>query len=121
MKHIAYSFILSLAMMMQACGQTLAFSQEVKPNFQKLVEAIGKAENSIKYPYGIKSINTHGNKTYARQICLNTVRNNYKRWIIAGQPKPFIEFLGDRYCPKVSDPMGHAVWARNVKSIYGNS
>lgn len=89
-----------------------------EPNYNVLVEAIGKQENSVRYPYGIKSIDTHGNKTYARKICLNTVRNNYARWIKAGKPKTYIEFLGDRYCPVLDDKPGHAVWAGNVARLY---
>lgn len=81
---------------------------------EQIVEAIGKAENSVKYPYGIKSIDTKGNVEYARQICLNSVTNGRKRWIKAGKPYDLISFLGLRYCP----PKAHQLnsnWVRNVK------
>ena len=83
----------------------------------EIVEAIGKAENSVKYPYGIKSINTNGNVTYARQICLNSVRNGRARWIKAGRPCDLIEFISRRYCPiNAPDDNGtNKYWSRNVK------
>jgi len=83
---------------------------------EEIVEAIGKAENSVKYPYGIKSIDTKGNKEYAKKICLNSVRNGRARWIKAGCPHDLIVFIGLRYCP----PMAHKLnsnWVRNVKAI----
>jgi hypothetical protein len=96
-------------------------------DFGRLVEAVGKAENSVKYPYGVKSINTHGNRVYARQICLNSARNAWKRYAkgksIAleaqeGHLRAFLEAWGDRWCPWASDPSGHRVWARNVEYQY---
>ena len=83
--------------------------------FNKVADAIYLAENSTKYPYGIKSINTHGNKAYARKITIQTIINNWKRWEKDGKRQDYIDFLGDRYCPKSADPKGHAVWAKNVK------
>ena len=77
----------------------------------EIVEAIGKAENSVKFPYGIKSIDTHGNKDYARKICLNSVRNAKKRWIKAGKPEDFIVFMGRRFSPPSINPN----WVRLVK------
>ena len=82
-----------------------------------IVEAIGKAENSRKYPYGIKSINTHGDKSTARKICLNSVRNGRKRWERAGRPCDLIEFISRRYCPiNAPDDNGtNRFWSRNVR------
>ena len=80
----------------------------------QIVEAIGRAENSVKYPYGIKSIDTHGDPVYARKICLNSVRNGRKRWIKAGKPCDLITFIGKRYCP----PSAHSLnknWVTNVR------
>jgi hypothetical protein len=84
----------------------------------QIVEAIGKAENSVKYPYGIKSIDTKGNEEYARKICFNSVRNNRKRWIEAGKPEDLISFISRRYCPinAPDDPTGlNKNWISNVK------
>ena len=84
-----------------------------KIEVERIAEAIYKAENSVKYPYGIKSINTHGDKDYAYKICCNTIHNNYQRWLNAGCPKTFIKFLGDRYCPPLAHPLNHN-WVKNV-------
>ena len=81
---------------------------------EQIVEAIGRAENSIKYPYGIKSINTKGNKEYARQICLNSVRNGRVRWIMAGRPDDLITFIGKRFCPPTTHKL-NTNWISNVK------
>lgn len=46
-----------------------------------------------------------------------TVVKNRQRWKDAGQPKPFIEYLGDRYCP----PDAHELnknWVPNVTYWY---
>lgn len=86
----------------------------------QIVEAIGKAENSVKFPYGIKSIPTYGNKELARKYCLNSVRNGRARWIKAGRPDDLITFIGLRYCP----PKAHKLntnWTRNVKHFLTRS
>jgi len=83
---------------------------------EQITEAIGKAENSVKYPYGIKSIDTKGDVEYARQICLNSVRNGRARWIKAGKLYDLIIYIGLRFCP----PNAHLLnsnWVRNVKAI----
>lgn len=89
--------------------------------FNRVVNAIYIIEggSKTKYPYGIKAIETKGNKNYARQICYNTVRNNYYRWERSGKKEDFITFLGDRYCPKVSDEVGNKNWKQNIKLILG--
>ena len=97
-----------------------AFAMETYIDQERLVEAIGKAENSVKYPYGIKSINTHGDKVLARKICLNTVNNNLARWQWArqqGDTRDFIEFLGARFCPVNSpdDNGTNQFWVKNVR------
>jgi hypothetical protein len=81
---------------------------------EAIVEAIGKAENSAKYPFGIKSIDTKGDVEYAREICLNSVKNGRARWIKAGKPYDLITFIGLRFCP----PKAHKLnsnWVKNVK------
>ena len=83
----------------------------------QIANAIYKAENSTRYPYGIKSINTFGNKDYARKICLNTIRNNRVRFAKQNKYKDFIEFLGSRYCPLTIKSEYHLNknWVKNVK------
>ena len=85
----------------------------------EIVNAIGKAENSKKYPYGIKSIDTKGNAEYARKICFNSVRNGRKRWEQAGKPDDLITFISRRYCPiNAPDDNGtNKFWVKNVKGF----
>lgn len=88
----------------------------------RMVEAIGRAENSTKYPYGVKSIDTKGNVAYAKRICRNSVVNNIKRWEKAGKPGAFISFMGARYAPTkgaTDDPTGlNSHWVKNVTYYY---
>lgn len=89
-------------------------------NVEKLADAINRAENSTKYPYGIKSINTHGDEVYARRICINTIKNNIKRYEASDKSVDYITFLGNRYCP----PTAHSLnrhWVKNVKHFYYKS
>jgi len=53
------------------------------------------------FPYGIKSVSCNG-KEECKKVCLNTVRNNRKRFSDYGhrEYKTFLEFLTSRYCPK---------------------
>lgn len=44
-----------------------------------------------------------------------TILNNRKRWIEAGTPGTFIEFLGQRYCPRTDGIAGHRNWLKNVE------
>jgi len=76
----------------------------------EILNANKKTENSKKYPYGIKSINTYGNEAYARQICLNSIRKAKKRWEAAGKPEDFISYMGKRYAPPTQNPN----WVRLV-------
>jgi len=82
----------------------------------QIANAIYKAENSTKYPYGIMSIDTKGNKDYARKICINTIQHarvDYQKEM----PKDldFIEYLSNRYCPPSCDFQGNINWRKNVK------
>mgnify|MGYP001608057802 CR=1 FL=1 len=112
-------FIPAVALMtflVASLAASLARGEEAWTDTQ-IVEAIGRAENSKRYPYGIKSINTKGDIAYARKICLNSVHNGRKRWERAGRPCDFIEFISRRYCPiNAPDDNGtNRFWARNVK------
>jgi len=86
---------------------------------REMTRAIYIAEGgpNTKYPYGIKSIKC-SSAAEAERICRNTVVNNIKRWKQASEPKPFIEFLADRYCPIADDPLGHERWIKNVTKLY---
>lgn len=118
---LSCAFIILLA---QGVGR-VAYAEPI--DFGRLVEAVGNAENSVKYPYGVKSINTHGDRVLARQICLNSAHNAWKRYSVGkriglqaqeGHLGAFLGAWGDRWCPRASDPSGHRVWARNVEYYY---
>jgi hypothetical protein len=78
---------------------------------EEIVNAIWCAEGKYKadYLYGIRSVK-YKDEAEARQICLNSVRNNKKRWAKAGKSEDFIVFMGKRYSPPKINPN----WVRNV-------
>ena len=85
---------------------------------ERIADAIYRVEGGAKakVPYGILSIPVK-NEAHARRICLNTIRNNHKRWIAAGKPGDYLDFLADRYCPPSADPVGNRNWKRNIKQL----
>jgi len=89
------------------------------PNPQKLADAIYRAEGGTraKVPYGVLSLKVR-DAAHARQITLNSIHNNWRRWETAGRPGEFIDFMADRWCPVAADPSGNRNWKRNVKAIY---
>ena len=101
------TILLALTIWLSGCSPALAWTDD------QIANAIYKAENSQKYPYGIKSVNTFGNKEYARKICLNTIRNNRIRFKQQTKYTDFVSFLGSRYCP-VSAHKLNRNWVKNV-------
>lgn len=101
------------------------FAQLSSNNLYLIVEGIAKIENSTKYPYGIKSIPLKGNnlaekREYARQICSQTVINNWKRYQNEPNRKTYhcyLDFLGSRYYPQSVDPQGYTNWIGNIHSV----
>ena len=85
---------------------------------ERIADAIYRVEGGAKakVPYGILSMPVK-NEAHARRICLNTIRNNHKRWIAAGKPGDYLDFLADRYCPPSVDPKGNKNWKRNIKQL----
>lgn len=91
---------------------------------EEYVNAIYKAEGgkNARYLYGIRSISYKDAKE-ARRICLNTVRNNRKRYKKYGYRRypEFIQFLGSRYCPtsganlSFSEKRLNKHWVKNVR------
>jgi len=113
-----YLIILSLLL-----SNNEIFGQLSSNNVNLIVNAIGKIENSVKYPYGIKSIPLKGDtfeqkKAYARRICTQTIINNYKRWQNSNKSLSYLEFLQRRYCPiGASDDTKNlnSNWLRNLR------
>ena len=106
---IALFVILSICVKMAA--------SEVDAN--KIADAIYIIEGgkSTKYPYGVKSVATKGNRAKARKICINTIRNTHKRWIADNKPIDFLDYLANRYCPPSVDKMGNARWKVNIRKF----
>lgn len=96
----------------------------------EIANAIYYAEggNKTAYPYGIKSLK-YENRTdkelskeqWARKICLNTIKNNRKRFSKQEKYTDFIDFLGSRYCPiqgkhlTNDEKKFNIYWVKNVK------
>lgn len=106
----------------------VSWAENWKPSenfYQSLVNAIGRAENSKKFPYGIKSIPTYGDPVLARKYCLNTVRNQWKRYLKTDSTPTRDEYLvslANRYCPigAPDDPTNLNVnWLLNVRYFMG--
>ena len=91
--------------------------QEVSVN--KIADAIYTIEggNKTKYPYGVKSVKTHGNKNKARNICIRTIQNTHNRWLQENKPINFLDYLANRYCPVQSDSSGNHFWRTNIRKF----
>ena len=100
------------------------FAQPVQPDFNKLADAIYLAEGGAKtrFPYGIKSVKCSG-EAKCRKICLNTLRNNWRRWQSAGNPGTYLDFLASRYAPvdAKNDNGTNQFWKHNVEVLYGRA
>lgn len=89
---------------------------------ERMADAIYKAEGGRKarVPYGILSLKVR-DAAHARQVCIRTILNNERRWIAAGRPGEYIDFLADRYCPPSVDPVGNRNWKRNIRKLYAQT
>ena len=93
---------------LKANGATLS-----KEKTNQIANAIYKLENSTKYPYGIKSIKTKN----PRQICINTILNNFGRWQNTNKSIDFLTYLGNSYCPPKCDRKGNKNWIKNIHAL----
>jgi hypothetical protein len=82
---------------------------------EKLVDAIYIAEggHNASVPFGIKSIKCYSYED-CRQICRNTVFNNYQRWK-KDKKDSYLVFLWNRYAPPKVHPLNQH-WLKNVRS-----
>jgi len=69
-----------------------------------------------KVPYGILSIKVK-DKAHARRVCLRTISNSRARWIAAGKPGHYLDFLADRYCPRSVSKIGNLNWRTNIHRL----
>lgn len=104
-------------------GCDVCFPSEQTPNFEKLVNAIYKAEGgaNTRHPYGIlKKFKT----TTPRQACFNTCRHAWRDYLELKNPNvSFLEFLAERYAPTkgfvANDPTHlNQNWLKNVSYFY---
>lgn len=117
-----YIVIMSIMLLLLifSCTQSFAYTDD------EIVNAIYKAEGGKKaqYPFGIRSVNCDGYDD-CRQVCLNTVRNNRKRYADYGHKKydTYLEFLASRYAPvgADNDPKNlNKNWIKNVTLFLEN-
>lgn len=107
--------ILLLLYLLISINNLYAYTNEQIANAIYLAEG---GEKAVK-PYGILSVKCNNEKE-CRQVCLNTIRNNRKRYKEYGYKKykTFLEFLASRYCPigvKNDSKNLNKNWLKNVK------
>lgn len=93
----------------------------------RLVEAIGKAENSKSHPYGVMG---HGcipaKVKLCREICLNTIERRHKEWVLLNPKSPcdiksFVTYTQKTYAPlgAKNDPTNlNSNWQKNTLFYY---
>jgi hypothetical protein len=92
----------------------------------QIASAIYKAEGGpkAKKPFGILSVKCEGYDG-CRKVCLNTIRNNRKRFANQAVFTDFLEFLASRYAPVGgvdNDPTNlNKNWLKNVRYFLGRS
>lgn len=88
------------------------FEEKFLPNFGAAVDV---AENDRLH--GVRSVSAKTPEE-AKKIQEESIYNNLKRWILAGKPGKFIEFMRDRWAPlgAENDPKDlNFNWAPNVR------
>ena len=97
---------------------------EIAPDFNKLADAIFFAEGGTfaAKPFGILSVSCEGYGE-CRKVCLNTIRNNWKRFNDYGHKThpDYLSFLASRYAPigVSNDPKNlNQNWLKNVRYFY---
>ena len=78
--------------------------------------AIRKAENGrVGCEFGVKGKAWNTNLDTQAGWAAATVVKNRARWNKTKKDKVFIDYLADRYCPSIVDPIGNVNWKKNVK------
>jgi len=125
MRNLLYLKVLIVIVLLfstQICK--LCFAYEQMPNWEKLANAIYKAEGGAKtaHPYGILTRYKH---TTPRQACINTLKSKYREWAsnakIRAHHKEYLTYLASRYAPigASNDPTGlNNNWLKNVRYFY---
>lgn len=84
----------------------------------RLADAIYIAEGADRAvkPYGILSVPCNSHQD-CRQICLNTIKNNHKRWLRDSKGMTYLEYLAHRYAPVGANDLNRH-WLSNVQKIF---
>jgi hypothetical protein len=106
-----FLIVLAYIVLMLACHSCKG--EEI--NVERFADAIRRAEGD-RY-YGVRSIPVHS-EAEARRVCINSIRNNIKRWERSGRTNSFYQSMGARWCPIAADPIGNRNWTNNVRQIY---
>jgi len=116
-----YTWRYVLAVTIFTLSATLIYATCFAYTDAEIADAIYLAEGGAKakVPYGILSVKVK-DEAEARQVCLNTIRNNRKRFADYGhkQYATYLEFLASRYCPvgASNDPSNlNKNWLKNVR------
>ena len=109
---------LTLLLVAQALTASALYAKLPKTEATRIVDAIYRVEGGAKakVPYGILSVRVSSLEE-ARKVAYNTVQNNHDRWLKAGQPGKYVDFLADRYCPSSADAKGNKNWKRNIREF----
>lgn len=120
-KFITITFLIILILFSWCVWQ---FANASEYTNDQIADAIYLAEGGTKAkkPFGILSVPCNG---YAdcRKVCLNTIRNNRKRYAEWGYKSfpDYLSFLQSRYAPTekaTNDPLGlNRNWLKNVRAI----
>ena len=117
---IVKRFILIFLLITSTC-----FAKEIRVfTYDQLADAIYNAEGGEKatYLYGIRSV-SYEDEEEARRICINTIRNNIRRYKEYGHKHHpnYLSFLASRYCPVTGKNLSSSErklnkhWLGNVK------
>lgn len=93
-----------------------------RKDFPRLAEAIRRAENSKRYPYGIiAKYCSPKTEAQCKKGCLQTIEKRYGMYLASGKDIDFIEYLSRSYAPlnAKNDPSGlNHNWIKNVRYFY---
>lgn len=111
---------------------SICYAQEVRTfTYNQLADAIYHAEGGSKadYLYGIRSVH-YDSRQEARRICINTIRNNMRRFKErthgSSNYEHYLPFLASRYCPTTGKSLSKAEkilnkhWLKNIKWFLNN-
>jgi len=112
-----FSMLLIIVLLIVMLCSLMTKPAEIKDySDDQIANAIYLAEGGekAKVPFGILSVECEGYDA-CRRVCLNTIRNNRKRYADYGYKDydTFLEFLWHRYCPPEAHPLNKH-WLKNV-------